>query len=84
MPTLSSMFATTEMIQRRLATCGACPHLSGIKVCTQCGCIVPLKVRLRGSECPLQFWTSEVDDGEIHEVADELWSSPASDSSDHK
>jgi len=89
MPLVSSMFSTERTIAHRLAVCENCPHSahkSVFHLCTQCGCIIPLKVRLRGSECPLQLWTAEIDDGEVHHVNDKVWveldSTPNSD--DHK
>ena len=31
----------------------------GTYVCKQCGCFMPVKTRLRSSNCPLQKWTAE-------------------------
>lgn len=42
----------------RLKICMECEHLTIVKTCNQCGCIVPLKVRILSTECPIGKWLS--------------------------
>ncbi len=37
---------------RRLTRCDTCPHLSGGDTCTLCGCLLPVRARLRAKGCP--------------------------------
>lgn len=48
----------SEIADQRLSICASCPQLSSkpIAVCKKCGCILSLKVRLRGSICPEGAW----------------------------
>lgn len=41
----------------RYTVCLECPELLSItKQCKQCGCMMPLKVKLKAAECPLGKW----------------------------
>lgn len=42
--------------QQRIAICKSCPEYR-MMICSQCGCFMPAKTRLKGAECPLQKWT---------------------------
>jgi hypothetical protein len=43
--------------QARLDICGECPELVGLtKQCKQCGCVMPMKVKLKNAACPLGKW----------------------------
>lgn len=47
--------ALTAMI--RLDICKKCPELIDLtKQCKKCGCIMPLKVKLKEASCPLGKW----------------------------
>lgn len=48
-------FAEKDVVRSRSATCGAC-EVKSRGICTACGCIVMLKVRLKDSECPMMLW----------------------------
>jgi hypothetical protein len=39
----------------RLETCGRCEHFDGT-TCSQCGCIMALKVKFARMECPIGLW----------------------------
>jgi len=42
---------------RRYDICKACPELIDLtKQCKQCGCIMPLKTKLKHATCPLNKW----------------------------
>jgi hypothetical protein len=41
----------------RLAICEECPHLLNLtKQCKKCGCVMPLKVKLKEAQCPVGKW----------------------------
>jgi len=44
--------------ERRIAICQECPEYK-LFVCTKCGCMMPVKTRLRGASCPLNKWGPE-------------------------
>lgn len=73
MSLISSMFVTMAIAQERYAICKQCPNFSMIKTCKLCGCVMPLKVKLRYSECPDGKWMAVEDDGQMHYVDDETW-----------
>ena len=41
--------------KHRLDICNKCEHFF-IEICKKCGCIMPLKVKLKESSCPLNKW----------------------------
>ena len=46
------MLVAKEVAAGRLAICQTCPHyLKAIKVCRICGCVMPLKTKLKSSRC---------------------------------
>lgn len=46
-----------EDANARLDICKQCPELIGAtKQCKQCGCVMPLKVKLLRATCPLGKW----------------------------
>ena len=49
---------SANIVDIRKEICNQCPHLSKIKMCTQCGCFMPMKIRLTGFgvKCPLNKW----------------------------
>jgi len=44
-----------EYWEKRKKICDTCEH-SGGWICNKCGCILPVKVRIKNSECPLRKW----------------------------
>lgn len=44
--------------QQRIAICRSCEHYK-LFVCTQCGCFMPAKTRLKFAECPIKKWLRE-------------------------
>lgn len=74
MPIVSSIIATADVAQSRMDTCRGCDrYMSSFMRCKECGCIMPLKVRMKDSECPLQKWAAVEDDGKEHHVPDDAW-----------
>ena len=48
-----------SMCKVRMKICKACPDLK-LNFCTNCGCYMPFKSRLKGSKCPKDKWPPEV------------------------
>ncbi len=44
------------LAKQRYEICKGCEHLTKLRFCGQCGCFMPLKVRIEGSVCPIQKW----------------------------
>lgn len=74
MPWVNSYFSSSEVVKQRMEVCNACPELTSLKLCRDCGCIIPAKVRLKGASCPQYKWDSVDDDGQQHFVEDKVWS----------
>jgi hypothetical protein len=49
-------FATKELQEQRYTICNNCPAFTRLKTCKECGCIMPLKIKLSDSSCPLEKW----------------------------
>jgi len=49
------LFADKEEVLRRQKICGPCPHNDG-KKCTECGCIIDVKLAFHGASCNLHKW----------------------------
>src|SRR5436305_8574690 len=44
-----------ELQQKRMATCNACEHHTGIR-CRICGCFTNVKSRMAHEQCPIGKW----------------------------
>lgn len=42
--------------EERMLICSACPELSAVGTCNQCGCFMAQKTKLPNAECPLHKW----------------------------
>jgi hypothetical protein len=51
-----SFLADTETQTIRYDICNSCPSFTVLKTCKECGCIMPLKIKLASSSCPLEKW----------------------------
>lgn len=52
---------TDTEAHRRLNICKACPEMIPIThQCKKCGCLMNLKVKLAGAECPIGKWHAEL------------------------
>lgn len=41
----------------RYELCKSCVHFNAtLKTCKLCGCFLPAKTKLKGSQCPLKKW----------------------------
>lgn len=45
-----------RLSQERLNICHQCPHLMAGAVCSQCGCMMQMKVKLTAAKCPIEKW----------------------------
>jgi len=46
-----------EVAEKRLDICLSCSELVNVtKQCKKCGCIMPLKVKLKDAKCPIGKW----------------------------
>ena len=52
----NSFFATANVQTERYEICKQCPSFTALKTCRECGCIMPLKIKLAGASCPLTKW----------------------------
>ena len=47
-----------DIQSKRLKFCEDCKHFKNqIKQCAICGCIMPLKVKLKDAWCPVGYWS---------------------------
>ena len=52
-----SEHVSDEEQTKRMDICSACPELIPVtKQCKKCGCIMPLKTKLKAATCPLGKW----------------------------
>lgn len=53
----ASQKSDSILSKARLEICQSCDkYLDSVKQCKECGCIMPLKVRLANAKCPLAKW----------------------------
>jgi len=52
----SGFIADKKIQKQRYDICQTCEHLTLIKTCNKCGCIMPLKVKKSSATCPLEKW----------------------------
>ena len=46
----------TQNFKQRMQICKSCDKLTILNVCSQCGCFMPIKTRLKSSYCPIGKW----------------------------
>jgi hypothetical protein len=53
----NTQYATEEEAEKRMDICKQCPFLiKATNQCKKCGCIMHLKTKLAGAECPVGNW----------------------------
>jgi hypothetical protein len=52
----NSFLADSEVQEARYDICKICPSFTLLKTCNECGCIIPLKVKMTSASCPLSKW----------------------------
>lgn len=51
-----NLIASKHVQETRYDICKKCDRLTMIKTCKECGCIMPLKVKIPSASCPLGKW----------------------------
>jgi hypothetical protein len=51
-----SFLADGQTQEARYDICKGCTAFTALKTCKECGCIMPLKIKLHGAICPLGKW----------------------------
>lgn len=51
-----SFLASSEIQETRYNICKICPSFTVLKTCRECGCIMPLKIKMASANCPLHKW----------------------------
>lgn len=54
--TQKTFIANKTLQDERYNICKQCPSLTVLKTCNECGCIMPLKVKIANASCPLNKW----------------------------
>lgn len=50
-------YVPEEVEMERLKICDTCEvQNKALSLCTACGCVIPLKVKLTESSCPMELW----------------------------
>jgi hypothetical protein len=52
----NTYLADSQTQETRYDICKACPSFTVLKTCKECGCIMPLKVKIANANCPLGKW----------------------------
>jgi hypothetical protein len=53
---VNSFLADNEVQAARYDICKSCTSFTILKTCKECGCIMPLKVKMASASCPLNKW----------------------------
>jgi hypothetical protein len=51
-------FSSVPMFKQRMAACKSCENLT-LNFCSECGCYMPIKTRLKWSRCPIGIWLEQ-------------------------
>jgi hypothetical protein len=52
----AGFFADNDIQKQRYEICKKFDSFTALKTCSECGCIMPLKIKIAGSRCPLEKW----------------------------
>lgn len=52
----NTFLANSKVQEARYDICKSCSSFTSLKTCRECGCIMPLKIKINGSYCPLGKW----------------------------
>ena len=50
------VFINKKDAEHKKNICLSCDSAINKTICSECGCIIPLKIQLTGSKCPLGKW----------------------------
>jgi hypothetical protein len=51
------MFATDEKAGERMDMCAQCDKFNDLGLCTECSCVMVVKVKIETAACPLGKWS---------------------------
>jgi hypothetical protein len=52
-----TVYVSKDVYESRIEICRLCPKLiSGINVCSECGCLMPIKAKMEHAHCPIRKW----------------------------
>ena len=54
--TVTGFIASKELQEQRYEICKSCDSFTALKTCRECGCIMPLKIKIASVRCPLEKW----------------------------
>jgi hypothetical protein len=54
-----TLITSNEVQEQRLRICGKCPYQNKLKICSVCKCVVPAKVKIKDTRCPLGLWRED-------------------------
>lgn len=54
-----------EIAEERYQICKGCPRLTGLRLCSICNCIMPVKVKFARASCPAGKWSAINDQSKI-------------------
>ena len=49
-------FISNDEAERRFDHCRECPFLNFNNQCRKCGCMMNIKVKIKGAKCPIGIW----------------------------
>jgi hypothetical protein len=55
------LIAKKEIAQERYNICKACESFTAAKLCKECNCFMPVKVKIAHAWCPKTKWLSKMD-----------------------
>jgi hypothetical protein len=55
-PLTGAYIADSQAQEARYDICKGCTAFTVLKTCKECGCIMPLKVKMANASCPLGKW----------------------------
>jgi hypothetical protein len=55
------LIAKKEIAQERYNICKVCESFTAAKLCKECNCFMPVKVKLAHAWCPKTKWLSKMD-----------------------
>lgn len=58
---MKPLIAKKEIAQARYDICKTCEHFTATKLCSECNCFMPVKVKIAHAWCPKLKWLSKMD-----------------------
>lgn len=62
-----TIFLKKEVAQARYNICKTCDVFNtAIKLCKECGCVMPIKVKFAAADCPLGKWAVNTNEQDFY------------------